>query len=157
MTAEQILADMAEVGREQYIPTDNVVYGDQQLAHGEIVFEDQTLQEVDIDLLVHGVQKPALIKFKQLSLFCRKPAGAKLGVHVGKQKRLRNVGLKFTNLGKVCGDDFVVQQIGGDRNCFFRTISYLLLGVEDKHDIIRAKTAEYIIDPENLVKLRIYI
>ena len=35
-------------------------------------------------------------------------------------------------------------------------ISYLLLGVEDKHDIIRASIVEYM-NPENLVRLRSYI
>ena len=50
-----------------------------------------------------------------------------------------------------------MKPIGGDGNCFFRTISYLLLGVEDKHDIIRASIVEYIMNPDNLVKLRSYI
>ena len=124
----------------------------------QVVFEDQTLEEIDIDLLVSDVQRLSAIKFKPLSLFCRKPAGAKLGVHVGKQKGLkRDVHLNFTGLSKVCGHDFEVKPIGGDENCFFRTISYLLLGVEDKHDIIRASIVEYIMNPDNLVKLRSYI
>ena len=124
----------------------------------QVVFEDQTLEEIDIDLLVSGVQRPAAIKFKPLSLFCRKPTGAKLGVHVGKQKGLkRDVHLNFTGLSKVCGHDFEVKPIGGDGNCFFRTISNLLLGVDDKHDIIRASIVEYIMNPDNLVKLRSYI
>ena len=88
----------------------------------------------------------------------QKPTGAKLGVHVGKQKGLkRDVHLNFTGLPKVCGHDFEVTPIGGDGNCFFRTISYLLLGVEDKHDISRASIVEYIMNPDNLVKLRSYI
>ena len=33
----------------------------------------------------------------------------------------------------------------------------MLLGVEDKHDIIRASIVEYIMNPDNLVKLRSYI
>ena len=36
-------------------------------------------------------------------------------------------------------------------------ISYLLLGIEDKHDIIRASIVEYIVNPDNLAKLRSYI
>ena len=105
-----------------------------------------------------GVQRPSAVKFKPLSLFCRKPAGARLGVHVGKQKGLkRNSGLNFTGLSKVCGHDFEVKQIDGDGNCFFRSISYLLLGIEDKHDIIRASIVEYIVNPDNLAKLRSYI
>ena len=86
------------------------------------------------------------------------PSGAKPGVHVGKQKGLkRDVHLNFTGLSKVCGHDFELKPKGGDGNCFFRTISYLLLGVEDKHDIIRASIVEYNMNPDNLVKLRSYI
>ena len=57
----------------------------------------------------------------------------------------------------MCGYDFEVKPIGGDGNCFFRTISCLLLGVEDKHDIIRASIMEYLMNPDNLVRLRSYI
>ena len=39
------------------------------------MFDDATLEEVDIDLLMHGVTPPEPIKFRPLSLFCRKPAG----------------------------------------------------------------------------------
>ena len=124
----------------------------------QAVFEDKTLEEVDNDILVAGVQRPAAIKFKPLSLFCRKSAGTRLDVHVGKQKGLkRNSGLNFTGLSKVCGHDFEMKQIGGDGNCFFRMISYLLLGIEDTHDIIRASIVEYIVNPDNSAKLRSYI
>ena len=84
--------------------------------------------------------------------------GARLGVHVGEQEGLkRNSGLNFTGLSKVCGHDFEVKSINGDGNCFFRMISYLLLGVEEKHDIIRASIVKYIVNPEYLVRLRSYI
>ena len=136
MSAAQILADLADGGVEPE-------------PEEQVVFEGQTLEKVDIDILVTGVQRPAAIKFKPLSLFCRKPAGARLGVHVGKQKGLkRNNGLNFTGLSKVCGHDFEMKPIGGDGNCFFRTMSYLLLGVEDQHDMV---------NPDNLARLRSYI
>ena len=144
MSAGQILGDLTDGGGEQPEPEPE-----------EVVFEDQTL---DIELLVSGIQRPAAIKFKPLSLFCRKPAGARLGVHVGKQKGLkRNVGLNFIGLSKVCGHDFKVKSIGGNGNCFFKMIFYLLLGVKDKHDIIRASIVEYIVNPDNLVRVRSYI
>ena len=147
MSAAQVLADLADSGVEP-----------DQEPEEQVVFEDQTLEEVDIDILVAGVQRPAAIKFKPLSLFCRKPAGARLGVHFGKQKGLkRNSGLNFTGLSKVCCHDFEVKPIGGDGNCFFRMISYLLLGVEDKYDIIRASIVEYIVNPDHLARLRSYI
>ena len=79
-------------------------------------------------------------------------------MHVGNQEELkRGLHLNFTGLSKVCGHDFEVKPIGGYGNCFFRTISYLLLGVEDKHDIIRASIVEYIMNPDSLLKLRSYI
>ena len=37
------------------------------------MFDDATLEEVDIDLLIHCVTLPEPIKFRPLSLFCRKP------------------------------------------------------------------------------------
>ena len=38
------------------------------------MFDDATLEEVDMDLLIHGVTSPEPIKFRPLSLFCRKRA-----------------------------------------------------------------------------------
>ena len=81
MSAAQILADLAEGGVEQLEAEPEAE------AEEQVVFEDQTLEEIDIDILVSGVQRPTAIKFKPLSLFCRKPTGARLGVHVGKEKR----------------------------------------------------------------------
>ena len=45
----------------------------------------------------------------------------------------------------------------GDGNCFFRAISYLLLGQEVKHGVIRARIIDYIMDTNNFDKLRSYI
>ena len=60
------------------------------------VFDDATSEEVDIDLLIHGVTPPEPIKFRPLSLFCRKLAGLQLGVHVGRKSGLRLVKLTYT-------------------------------------------------------------
>ena len=90
------------------------------------MFDDATLEEVDIDLLIHGVTLPEPIKFRPLSLFCRKPAGLQLGVHVGRKSGLRPVRLTYTDEGLICSDNFIKHNILGDGNCFFRTISYLL-------------------------------
>ena len=59
MSAAQILADLADGGVEPE-------------PEEQVVFEDKTLEEVDIDILVAGVQRPAANKFKPPSLFCRK-------------------------------------------------------------------------------------
>ena len=121
------------------------------------MFDDATLEEVDIDLLIHGVTPPEPIKFRPLSLFCRKPHGLQLGVHVGRKSGLRPVRLTYTGEGLICSDNFIEHNILGDGNCFFRSISYLLLGQEVKHDVIRARIVEYIMDPDNFDKLRSYI
>ena len=121
------------------------------------VFDDATLEEVDRDLLIHGVTLPEPIKFRPLSLFCRKLAGLQLGVHVGRKSGVRPVRLTYTGEGLICSDNFIEQNILGDGNCFFRTISYLLVGQKVKHDVIRAKTVDYIMDPNNIDKLRSYI
>ena len=43
------------------------------------MFDDATLNEVDIDLLIHGVTPPEAIKFRPLTFFFRKPAGVQVG------------------------------------------------------------------------------
>ena len=106
------------------------------------VFDDATLEEVDIDLLIHGATLPEPIKFRPLSLFCRKLASLQLGVHVRRKSGLRPVRLTYTGEGLICSDNFIEHNILDDGNCFFRTISYLLLGQEVKHDVIRARVVD---------------
>ena len=60
------------------------------------MFDDATLEEVDIDLLIHGVTPQGSIKFRPLTLFCRKPAGLQLGIQVGRKSGLRQV--KFSQV-----------------------------------------------------------
>ena len=70
---------------------------------------------------------------------------------------MRLVKLAFTGKGTICSDNFIEYNILGGGNCFFRSISYLLLGQAVKHDVIRARIVEYIMDPDNFNKLRSYI
>ena len=107
------------------------------------MFDDAALEEVDIDLLIHGVTPPEPIKFRPLTLFCRKPAGLQLDVQVGRKKGLRQVKLAFTGKQLICSDNFIEHNILGDGNCFFRAISYLLLVQEVKHDVIRVIRVHY--------------
>ena len=90
------------------------------------MFDDATLEEVDIDLLIHGVTPPEPIKFRPLTLFYRKPAGLQLGVQVGRKSGLRQVKLPFTGKGLICSDNFIEHNILDDGNCILRAISYLL-------------------------------
>ena len=75
------------------------------------MFDDATLEEVDIDLLIHGVTLPEPNKFRPLSLFCRKPAGLQLGVHVGRKSGLRPVRLTYTGEGLIRSDNFIEQTL----------------------------------------------
>ena len=121
------------------------------------MFDDATLEEVDMDLLIHGVTPPEPIKFRPLSLFYRKPAGLQLGIHIGRKSGLKPVKLSYTGEGPICSDNFIQHNVLGDGNCFFKAISYLLLGQEVKHDVIGARIIDYIMDPNNFDKLRSYI
>ena len=47
--------------------------------------------------------------------------------------------------------------VDADGNCFFRSISYLLLGSKAKHDVVKNAVCNYIIQPENWYKLKVYI
>ena len=99
------------------------------------MFDDATLEEVDTDLLIHGVTAPEPIKFRPLTLFCGKTAGLQLGVQVGRKSGLKQVKLAFKGEGLICSDNFIEHNILGDGNCFFGAISYLLLGQKVKHDV----------------------
>ena len=73
------------------------------------------------------------------------------------QQEPLSVKLSYTGEGLIYSDNFIQHNILGDGNCFFRAISYLLLGQEVKHDVIRARIIDYIMDPNNFDKLRSYI
>ena len=90
------------------------------------MLDDATLEEVDMDLLIHGVTPPEPNKFRPLTPFCRKLAGLQLGIHIGRKSGLKQVKLSYTGEGLICSDNFNQHNILGDGNCFFSAISYLL-------------------------------
>ena len=65
--------------------------------------------------------------------------------------------LRYHGAGELCTDNFWSKTVDGDGNYFFRSISYLLLGSEAKHDIVRSAVCNYIIQPDNWYKLKMYI
>ena len=69
---------------------------------------------------------------------------------------LRVDALRYHGTGEQCTGNFQVKTVDGDRNYFFRSISYLLLGSEAKHDV-RNAVCNYIIQPKNWYKLKVYI
>ena len=83
--------------------------------------------------------------------------GHSIGIHVGRKSGLKPVKLSYTGEGLICSDNFIQHNVLGDGNYFFRAISYLLLGQEVKHDVIRARIVDYIMDTNNFDKLRSYI
>ena len=89
----------------------------------------------------------------------RKQVATTVNINVG---RKHGLGLKADTLryhgrGEQCTGNFHVHTVDGDGNCFFRSISYLLLGSEAKHDVVRNAVCNYIIQPENWCKLKAYI
>ena len=105
-----------------------------QVADEPVQFQYQTMEEVDVDILITSVtpaQKPTV--FHPFSPFQWKAIAAKF------------------SLG------FQEHTVADDGNCFFRSISNLLLGTEEKHDAVCSKTVEYIMEPANWDKLKTYI
>ena len=66
MWATQILADLVDGDGEQPEPEPELEPEEQ------VVFEGQTFEKINIDLLVSGVQRPVAIKFKHTQLILQK-------------------------------------------------------------------------------------
>ena len=122
-------------------------------------YEDQTMETIDPDLIVKGVEDIKPMLFHPFSLYMRKWVATKVNINVGRKHGLglRVDALRYHGTGEQCTGNFNVHTVDGDGNCFFRFISYLLLGSETKHDVVRNAVCNYIIQPENWYKLKVYI
>ena len=122
-------------------------------------YEDQTMETTDPDLTVSGVQDIKPMAFHPFSLYMRKQVATSMNINVGRKHGLglRVDALRYHGTGELCTDNFNVHTVDGDGNCFFRSISYLLLESEAKHDVVRNAVCNYIIQPENWYKLKSYI
>ena len=122
-------------------------------------YEDQTMETTDPDLIVSGVQDIKPMTFHPFSLYMRKQVATSVNINVGRKHGLglRVDALRYHGTGELCTDNFNVHTVDGDGNCFFRSISYLLLGSEAKHDVVRNAVCNYIIQPKNWYKLKSYI
>ena len=122
-------------------------------------YEDQTMETIDPDLIVNGVEDIKPMLFHPFSLYMRKQVAITVNINVGTKHGLglRVDALRYHGTGEQCTDNFNVHTVDGNRNCFFRSISYLLLGSEAKHDVVRNAVCNYIIQPENWYKLKVYI
>ena len=116
------------------------------------------METSDPDLIVNGVEDLKPVVFHPFSLYMRKQMATTLNLNVG---RKHGLGLRADVLrygaGELCTDNFQSKTVDGDGNCFLRSISYLLLGSEAKHDIVRSAVCNYIIQPDNWYKLKTYI
>ena len=122
-------------------------------------YEDQTMETIDPDLIVNGVEDIKPMVFHPLSLYMRKQVATTVNMNVGRKHGLglRVDTLSYHGTGEQCTGNFQVKTVDGDGNCFFRSISYLLLGSEAKHDVLRNAVCNYIIQPENWYKPKTYI
>ena len=122
-------------------------------------YEDQTMETTDPDLIINGVEDLKPMMFHPFSLYMRKQVATSVNINVGRKHGLglRVDALRYHSTGEMCTDNFNVHTVDGDGNCFFRSISYLLLGSEAKHDVVRNAVCNYIIQPENWYKLKSYI
>ena len=89
----------------------------------------------------------------------RKQVATTVNINVGRKHGLglRVDALRYHGTGEQCTSNFHVHTVDADGNCFFRSISYLLLGSEAKQDVVRNAVCNYIIQPENWYKLKVSI
>ena len=97
--------------------------------HKNTQYEDQTTETIDPDLIVNSVE----------------------------DIKIRADALRYHGTGEQCTGNFHVHTVDGDGNCFFTSISYLLLGLEAKQHVVRNVVCNYIIQPEKWYKLKPYI
>ena len=122
-------------------------------------YEDQTMETIDPDLIVNGVEDIKPITFHPFSMYMRKQVAATVNLNVGRKHGLwlRVDALRYHGTGEQCTDNIQAKTVDGDGNCFSRSISYLLLGSEAKHDVVRSAVCNYIIQPDSWYKLKSYI
>ena len=122
-------------------------------------YEDQTMKNSDADLIVNGVEDLMPMAFHPFSLYMRKQVATTVNLNVGRNHGLglRADVLRYHGASELCTGNFRSKTVDGDGNCFFRSISYLLLGSEAKHDIVRSAVCYYIFQPDNRYKLKTYI
>ena len=117
------------------------------------------METSDPDLIVNGVEDLKPMVFHPFSMYMRKQVAVTVNLSVGRKHDLglRVDVLRYHGAGDQCTDNFRSKNVDGDGNCFFRSISSLLLGSEAKHDIVRSAVCKYIIQPDNWYKLKTYI
>ena len=172
LSAAEILADLSEGGggvsghnesaeslQLQLEVSTNSEQQTQEVGVENTQYEDQTMETIDPDLIVNGVEDIKPMVFHPFSLYMRKQVATTVNINVDRKHGLglRADALRYHGTGEQCTGNFHVHTVDGDGNCFFRSISYLLLGSEAKHNVVRNAVCNCIIQPENWYKLKAYI
>ena len=110
------------------------------------------------DISTSGVIKPAeQIYFFPLSRYLRKGIATSKFNLTGGRKAGETVGdLNYDGVGKLCTDQRPATSVKAtpDGNCLFRSLSYLLVSNQRKHDVIRHYICEFIAEESNWEKLK---
>ena len=156
----ELQLDMSTTGDKQDKDAEEVdVVNTQEVEVENTQYEDQTMETIDVDLIVKGVEYLKPMVFHPFSLYLRKQVATTVNINVGRKHGLglRVDALRYHGTGEQCTNNFHVHTVDAGGNCFFRYISYLLLGSKAKHDVVRNAVCNYIIQPENWYKLKVYI
>ena len=102
-------------------------------------YEDQTIETIDPDLIVNGVEDIKPMLFHPFSPHMRKQVATTVNINVGRKHGLglRVDALKYHGSGEQCTGNFNVHTVDGDGNCFTRSISCLLFGSEAKYEAVK--------------------
>ena len=134
-TSEQQAKDAEEVD----------VVNTQEVDMENTQYEDQTMETIDVDLIVKGVEDLKPMIFYTFSLYMRKQVATTVNINVGRKcgLGLRVDELRYHGTGEQCTGNFHVYTVDGAGNCFFRSISYLLLGSKAKHAEMQCATTSF--------------
>ena len=156
----ELQLEMSTMSEQQAKDAEEVdVVNTQEVDMENTQYEDQTMETIDVDLIVKGVEDLKPMMFYPFSLYMRKRVATTVNINVGRKHGLglRVDALRYHGTGEQCTSNFHVHIADGDGNCFFSSISYLLVGSEAKHDVLRNAVCNHIIQPENWYKLKVYI
>ena len=147
LSAAEILADLSEGGggvsghnesaESLQLQLEVSTNSEQQTQEGDVEntrYEDKTMETIDPDLIVNGVEDLKPMVFHPFSLYMRKQVATTVNININVDRKhglgLRADALRYHGTGEQCTGIFHVHTVDGDGNCFFRSISYLLLGSE---------------------------
>ena len=108
-------------------------------------------RHLNITIIEEECTGPTTPSFFPLSLYYRKQIAAKFNINdaVGR-------GSFEGVLGSTCMKNYVQKHVVGDGNCFFRAISFLIIGCDSSHNKICMHLVAYIVEEVNWDHLKQY-